>query len=252
MQTPRIIRVPILPLGMVNTHLLEGSSGCILVDAGLPGSEHKVGKALEARGWTLKDLKLIIVTHAHVDHAGAAAALRERSGAPIVAHAAERAHLLGEAPMTFCPTGWFGRAFVKNRAIHERYRPVDPDILLSDDETLDLTPFGVQGRVIHSAGHTAGSLSVQLASNEALVGDLVASGVLLGGIVRTRHAIRPPFEESPTTVAAELERLVSAGVRTFHLGHGGPLDAHEVQRHARVLRHLQPGPPHPCLLYASP
>ncbi|WP_375758829.1 MBL fold metallo-hydrolase [Corallococcus exercitus] len=245
MQAPRIIRVPILPLGIINAHLVEGAAGCVLVDAGLPGSEGKVERALAriGRGW--KDLKLIVVTHAHVDHAGGAAALRERSGAPIVAHADERAHLIGQAPMTFCPTGWFGRLFVKTPLIHEPYTRADPDILLSGDEALDLAPFGVEGIVRHTPGHTAGSLSVQLTSREALVGDLLASGVLLGGILRTRHAIRPPFEAAPQAVGAELERLVEAGMRTFHIGHGGPLDAREVLRHARGLRHLQPGPSHP-------
>lgn len=232
-------------MGMVNAHLVEGDGGCVLVDAGLPGSAHRVGRALEKLGRTWKDLRLIIITHAHVDHAGGANELRQRSGAPVVAHAAEREHLVGKAPMTYCPTGWFGRFFVRTPLIHEHYPRVDPDILLSGDETLDLSRFGVPGTLRHTPGHTAGSLSVQLASSEALVGDLLASGVLLGGIVRTGHAIRPPFEESPTRVSAELERMVDAGMRTFHLGHGGPLDAREVLRHARELRHLKPGAPVP-------
>ena len=245
MQAPRIIRIPILPMGMVNAHLVEGNAGCVLVDAGLPDSAHRVGRALERLGRTWKDLKLIIITHAHVDHAGGATELRARSGAPIVAHAAEREHLAGQAPMTYCPTGWFGRLFVKSPAIHQRYLRVDPDILLSGDETLDLSRFGVQGTVRHTPGHTRGSISVELASREALVGDLLASGVLLGGILRKGHAIRPPFEESPATVGAELERMVEAGMGTFHLGHGGPLEAREVLRHARVLRHQRPGTPIP-------
>ncbi|WP_241759450.1 MBL fold metallo-hydrolase [Pyxidicoccus parkwayensis] len=245
MSAPRIIRIPILPMGMVNAHLVEGDAGCVLVDAGLPGSAHRVGRALEALGRTWKDLELIVITHAHVDHAGDAAELRKRSGAPIVAHAAEREHLAGLAPMTYCPTGWFGRLFVKTPAIHERYLRVDPDILLSDGETLDLSRFGVRGAVRHTPGHTKGSISVELDSREALVGDLLASGVLLGGIVRAGHAIRPPFEEAPATAGAELERMVDAGIQTFHLGHGGPLNAREVLRHARVLRHLRPGAPIP-------
>jgi hydroxyacylglutathione hydrolase len=81
----RIVRAPILPLGMVNAHVIISEARCILVDAGLPNTEVKIERTLARRGMTLKDVKLIVVTHAHVDHAGGAARLRELSGAPILA-----------------------------------------------------------------------------------------------------------------------------------------------------------------------
>jgi hydroxyacylglutathione hydrolase len=65
-------------------------------------------------------------------------------------------------------------------------------------------------------------VSIELATHEALVGDLVASGILLGGIIRTNHAIRPPFEDDPHTVARELTRLLDSGIEKFYMGHGGP------------------------------
>lgn len=202
------------------------------------------GRALAEHGLAWSQLRAIIVAHAHVDHAGAAAALRERSGASIIiAHHAERPHLTDAAPMTFCPTGWFGRPFVRTKVIHQGYAPVVADLELTGDDTLDLARFGVAGTVHHTAGHTAGSLAVTLATGEALVGDLVASGILLGGVARLSHAIRPPFEDDPGTVAAALERLVDAGITTFHIGHGGPLDAREVLRHAGALRSAARGVP---------
>ena len=86
MKVPQIIRIPILPFGMVNAHLIRGEGGCILVDAGIPGSETKIERMLARHGLSFKDIKLIVVTHAHVDHAGSAHAIRELSRAPIVAH----------------------------------------------------------------------------------------------------------------------------------------------------------------------
>ena len=193
MIAPQIIHIPILPFGMVNAHLIRGNGGCVLVDAGIPGSESKIERVLSRHGLSFRDIKLIVVTHAHVDHAGSAHTIRKLSRAPIVAHVNDAAHFSRETPMTYCPTGWFGRLFLKTPVPHQAYTRFIPDVLLSDGDALDLEKYGIPGTIGHTPGHTAGSISVQLSSKDALVGDLVASGVLLGGLFRTSHAIRPPL-----------------------------------------------------------
>jgi len=241
MPASQIIRIPILPFGMVNAHLIRGVDGCVLVDAGIPGSELKIEKALARHGLLFKDIKLIVVTHAHVDHAGSAYTLRELSRAPIVAHADDAQHFGREVPMTYCPTGWVGRLFLKTPVPHEPYQGFVPDILLAKSDTLDLSRYGIPGTVGHTPGHTAGSISVELSSNDALVGDLVASGILLGGIIRTGRARRPPFEDDPRTVGLALQRLLDSGMERFYMGHGGPLAAGEVQRHVQILMAMKQG-----------
>ena len=235
---PHIVRVPILPFGMINCHLIIGEHGCVLVDTGLPGTEARIGQALARHGLSFAAIRLIVITHAHVDHAGNAARLRTLSGAPIVAHRADLPHYTQEVPMAFCATGWFGRLFLKTGLILQPYLPFIPDVLLSGDQHLDLAPFGFAGVVRHTPGHTAGSISIALESKAAMVGDLIASGVLLGGLVRTGHAKRPPFEDDPAATAAALQRLLDAGMEHFYMGHGGPLPAQEVSCHACKLREL--------------
>jgi hydroxyacylglutathione hydrolase len=237
----QIIRIPILPFGMVNAHLVRGDGGCILVDTGIPGSEKKIEQALFRHGLSFTDIKLIVVTHAHVDHAGSTHAIRELSRAPIIGHANDAGYFSREIPMTYCPTGWFGRLFLKTPVPHEAYTAFVPDLLLSDGDTVDLEKYGIPGVIGHTPGHTSGSISVQLSSKDALVGDLVASGILLGGLFRTSHAIRPPFEDDPHTVGLTLQRLLDSGMERFHMGHGGPLPADEVYRHAQVLMEIGQG-----------
>jgi len=231
----RIVRIPILPLKIVNAHLLIGSNGCLLIDAGLPGSAGKVEKVLSKQGLSFKDIKAIVITHAHVDHAGGAAELREKTRAPIIAHEDDLPYYKREKQMTFCPTGRVGRLFFKTPMPHQSYTAFEPDVLLSEGNSFNLSKFGVNGTVKHTPGHTKGSISVELENKEALVGDLVASGILIGGIIRTNRAIRPPFEDDPQAVRKELLRLLDAGVNQFYMGHGGPLDAREVRRHAEAL-----------------
>lgn len=85
----RIVRIPILPLKIVNAHLVIGREGCLVIDAGLPGSAPRVEKVLSKQGLSFKDIRAIVITHAHLDHAGGAAGLREKSRAPIIAHEAD-------------------------------------------------------------------------------------------------------------------------------------------------------------------
>ncbi|AFH62671.1 MBL fold metallo-hydrolase [Paenibacillus caseinilyticus] len=238
MDQVKIVRIPILPMYMVNAHLLLGPDGCVLIDAGIPGSEQKIGRALAKEKLTFKDIKLIIITHAHVDHAGSAARMRELSGAPILAHEDDAKYYSREEQMSFCPTGRFARLFLKTGFILQPYETFTPDVRISGKQAIDLSRYGIPGKAAHTPGHTSGSISVELESKEAVVGDLLASGILIGGIMRKRHAIRPPFEDDPYRVAEELLRLLSAGHHTFYLGHGGPLRADEVYRHAQTLKGL--------------
>jgi glyoxylase-like metal-dependent hydrolase (beta-lactamase superfamily II) len=240
MAPTEIIRIPILPFDIVNAHLIKFETGCILVDTGIPGSEHKIARVLDQQGLSFKDIKLIIVTHAHTDHAGSAARVRERSGAPILAHEDDTDFYTRRVPMTYCTTGWVGKLFLKTPAPHEAYQGFQPDILMKNADVMSLVDFGIDGVVRHTAGHTPGSIAVELASQDALVGDLIASGILIGGIAFNGHAIRPPFEDDPKRVSRELQRLVNGGTKRFHMGHGGPLDAAEVLRHAQVLSKLPP------------
>jgi len=155
MSESRIVRVPILPLRMVNAHVIVGEGGCVLVDAGLPGAESKIERVLVREKLSFKDIKLIVVTHAHVDHAGAAARVRELSGAPIVAHRGDFEHYRRETPMTFCPTGLIGRLFYKTNLMLEPYTGFTPDILLDGQDAFALESYGVPGRIECTPGHTA-------------------------------------------------------------------------------------------------
>ncbi|ANN57163.1 MBL fold metallo-hydrolase [Mesorhizobium loti NZP2037] len=238
----QIIPIPVLPFGMVNANLIRSKAGCVLIDAGIPGSERKIGKVLAQQGLTFRDIKLIVVTHAHTDHAGSAARLRDLSGAPILAHQCDADFYSRKEKMTYCSTGWVGKLFLRTPVPHQPYEGFIPDILMTNGDTLNLLDFGVDGIVRHTGGHTPGSIAVELSSKDMMVGDLIASGILIGGMIFKGRAIRPPFEDDPATVSRELMRMVESGGKHFHMGHGGPLEAPEVLRHASTLAKLARNP----------
>lgn len=73
--------------------LVTGPQGHVLLDGALPQSAPLIQKNIEALGFKMKDVKLILNSHAHFDHAGGIAALQEASGAT-VAHTAHGARVL--------------------------------------------------------------------------------------------------------------------------------------------------------------
>jgi len=110
--------------------------------------------------------------------------------------------------------------------------------MMKNGDSLSLLDFGVDGIVRHTGGHTPGSIAVELSSHDVLAGDLVASGIGIGGVAFIGRPIRPPFEDDPQTVARELNRMLEGGAKRFYMGHGGPLEAAEVRRHASSLSRL--------------
>src|SRR3984957_21345395 len=80
----------------VNFYLLADPDGLVLVDGGLPGHLPQLRSYLEGAGRSLGDIRALLLTHAHPDHTGAAAAARQ-AGADVWVHERDAAGLAGGA-----------------------------------------------------------------------------------------------------------------------------------------------------------
>src|SRR5262249_32567844 len=78
-----------LKMGMVNAYLLETDDGVLLVDAGWPNKTEAIFKAVQESGHNPDDIRHLVLTHGHIDHAGSAAEVLRRTGARTYAHAAD-------------------------------------------------------------------------------------------------------------------------------------------------------------------
>lgn len=173
--------IDIVPVSvkMINAFIIR-DEGTILVDSGYPGSEDTILEKLHEIGGSPEDIRLIVVTHGHADHAGSAAALKEKTGAKVAVHRLDADKVREGRQGKLHPTGITGRIlglFLGREAL-SRYPAFEPDILIN--ESLELEEYGVRGRVIHTPGHSPGCVSVLLKNGDAITGDLIFPSILSG------------------------------------------------------------------------
>lgn len=201
----------------------------VLVDTGSPGEANKIAQALARAGVALPDLALIVQTHGHGDHAGSTRELQQRSGAPVAIHPAdgELLRLGHKAPLT--PTRFTGR--VMRPLVNMPFAGVEADLWLADGQSL--AAYGVPGRVIHTPGHTAGSISLLLDDGEAIIGDVLMGG-MMGGAFRPTRPGYHYFADNLAQVRQSIAHLLGYDPTRLYVGHGGPLQPEAVRQFMTV------------------
>jgi len=203
-------------IGLVNVscYLIYRPGEAILVDSGSSGSELKILEAFKGLGLEPEMLRLLVLTHAHFDHAGSAGRLKELTGCKILIHSSENERLQkGHSPI---PPGtrWKAKVLVAAGRIFARrlmsYPGAEPDLLAGD--LFELGPYGFPGRVIHTPGHTHGSMVVLMAQGELFAGDT------LFGLANKLHF--PPFAEDLPELLRSWGKIRELPVKTCYPAHG--------------------------------
>ena len=194
----------------------------ILVDTGPASHWKKLDGKLQELG--IERLDALILTHAHYDHAGNAARLQEKYEAKVIAHIAEGPFLARGENYALGGTNALARLLVavlgKRFARRARYEPCRPNLQV--DPSFDLREFGFNAHALHTPGHTAGSLSVIVDNEIALVGDAMF-GIFPGSVF-------PPFAEDPGQLIASWGRLLATKCRLFLPAHGSANSRRLVQK----------------------
>jgi hydroxyacylglutathione hydrolase len=200
-----------LPGGRSHSFLIRTERHAFLVDTGRRIMQKILFKQIRKAG--AEKIDCLILTHTHFDHAGNAASLKERFGFRILVHQSEADFLKeGENPPvagTVAPTRLLARLFTLMEPWF-RYRAVEPDILM--DREFDLTPLGIDGHIIHTPGHTQGSVSVIVENEIAIVGDTLF-GMFPGSVF-------PPFGQNLPRMIESWGRLAGTGCKLFLPAHG--------------------------------
>lgn len=160
------IKIPfriLMPRGFVErfvyVYLIYGANGVCLIDTGVASAEQAIFNYLRDTDRRVSDITLIIQTHAHPDHIGASRTIKGETACAVAVHPA-------------------AKAWIENVQLQARERPV-PDFdtlvagsltvnrVLEDGEVFDLG-CGLKLKVLHTPGHSKGSLSLLLLGYNAL------------------------------------------------------------------------------------
>jgi hydroxyacylglutathione hydrolase len=148
----------------VFVYLIYGERIC-LIDTGVASSEKVIFEYLAKTGRRQEEVFLLLLTHSHPDHIGAARAIHDATGCVIAAHGAEQNWIEDVGlQATERPVPGFNSLVAGS---------VNVDRILNDGESLSLGP-RLTLAVIHTPGHSRGSLSFFLREEGSLIsGDAI-------------------------------------------------------------------------------
>ena len=136
--------------GGLSSVLITSDKGHILIDGGLTQSAPQIAANIAKLGFRLEDVKLIVNSHTHYDHAGGIAALQRASGAQVAASPAAKRALERGGPTEDDPQFGFGPE-------HNNFPAVSNVRAIADGETLIVGDLKVTAHF--TPGHTPGGTS---------------------------------------------------------------------------------------------
>lgn len=206
-------------------HLLIDEAGAILLDTGFPGDWRAIRRKFDELKLGAADLKAVVLTHGHIDHAGNAAWAKAWSGASIFAHPLEQRHIDGVYPY---------RGASKVCGVMERlgrlatgYRRVSIDVPLAEGDEL---PFWGGLRVVHLPGHTDGHCGFYSARH-----DLLFSGDLWVRFMMRTQVSPAIFSDDRRQVWPSMMKARALGARRMVPGHYDFPDAVRLRRRFEEL-----------------
>ena len=209
-------------VGETNCYLLQGQTGTILVDSGPGRAASSIMVGAAANGIRPDEIKLIFITHAHLDHYADVKAVQEWCGAPVAAHPgapgqSQRAR--NALPPAQTVRGSVIRWFYLLLSPLLPVLPLQADILLEDGDRLDR--YGVDGRVVAVPGHSSDSLAIVTAGGDAFVGDLFANYSVPS---------EPLYIWNRDAWQGSCDRIRKLAPSMVHVGHGEPFSGDKLAR----------------------
>lgn len=198
----------------VNAHsyIITGKEGATIIDAGMFGNTKKIIKYAEKIGLKPSDIKTIVLTHHHMDHTGSLSNLKKATGANVAIHKEDADYLSGKKKQEVKSKGLRPMLLMLLMRFMQP-KPVEPEILLEEgDKVGGLT-------VIHTPGHTPGSISLYDPDRKVIyVGDALR---YVNGKIEGPPGAR--FTSDPEMAKQSIGKISSLDFDVMLSGHGEAL-----------------------------
>ena len=212
----------------VNLYLVEDDDGVTLVDTGFPSTYGHIESGLREIGRTERDVRAIVLTHAHFDHVGSARRVHRAWQVPVWSH--RREQYLAAHPYRYKPERarlLYPFRYPKSLLVLGRMTAAGA---LGVRGLADTTPFetgaelNVPGRprVVFTPGHTFGHSALHLPGRNAVIsGDALVT--LDPYTCKTGpHVVAGAATTDSKQALASLSALAETGAGTVLPGHGEP------------------------------
>ena len=143
-----------------NYYAIDIKIGKLLVDCGWPGTLPQFTRVLQRKNISLQEIKYLLVTHFHPDHAGLVQELKNQ-GVKFI---------LPDCQVDF--VGSFGEYFKAKSLPYVKINPHDNFNLKLQDSRSFLASIGLRGEILHTPGHSEDSVTLVLDEGYAFTGDL--------------------------------------------------------------------------------
>jgi glyoxylase-like metal-dependent hydrolase (beta-lactamase superfamily II) len=186
-----------------------------LIDTGFKGRSTHIIRELTRLGYSPADITSIILTHHHADHTGSLATLKEVTKARVIAHPADVPYIDGSLPQPGpANPQWLGDMLAPAHGLWATI-PVVVDGLVNDGDELPILG-GI--KILHTPGHTPGSISLFLEKDGlVIVGDVLSRSTL--GLSLPSKA----FTIDLVQEIQSIRRLASLDFALIGFGHGSAL-----------------------------
>lgn len=196
--------------GNGNCYIIHKGKTAVLVDTSLEKYREKILSACKPY-----NIRLLILTHGHIDHVQNAAFLSEKLGVPVAVNKADIGLLKDNSAQSLRAKTFLGKVVlgVPEKGTFKQTVPeFEPTVFLSDGDSLE--NYGICAKIIGVPGHTNGSIAIDVNEKHLIVGD---------ALMNMFYPCVSMLYHDGSEMLKSAEKLGRLGERTVYFGHGKPV-----------------------------
>jgi glyoxylase-like metal-dependent hydrolase (beta-lactamase superfamily II) len=184
-------------------YLIDIGNGKLMVDTGWAGALPALKSQLQRYKIDLADIRYVMITHHHPDHAGLAQEIKQASHARLI---------ILEKQIPFLENL---KSFYAEKGGYVPIRVEKSDLVLKSLNRADLNRVGIRGQIVETPGHSEDSVSLVFDSGLAFIGDL--------------HPPDYVLDEAREATCQSWKKLLGLNARTIYPAHGNPFQMDEIK-----------------------